>query len=542
MFRPVFWSLPAGRLARTAPAAAGLALAAAVIPAGAAAAQPSNCSQSGSTVTCTFTESGAAVTWPVPAGLTSAALTLYGGSGGSASSSGGAGGAGAEVTGTVALSGISSLTLNVAGAGGDGPSGTAGYGGGGASGSGNGFGGGGGGGGATTVSGSGGTLLVAGGGGGGGQGSPSADIDGGSGGNADTAGQSGQTLTNQGNAVYGGGGGGAGTQTAGGAGGDGGAVLVYTCAGTDGITGSTGSAGQGGDGTGNAAGAGGGGGYFGGGQGGSGARNEPPCDDVGANGGGGGGSSFTGGPGVSGTAVNDSPGAPASLDGNGEVIISYQMTSTATATTVTSSANPSIPRQAVTYTATVSPTDGGGSVAFADGGTPVSGCTAQSLNSNGQATCQVTYSAVGSHAITAVYSGDTAYAGSTSTALTQQVVADKADLKVSLSVPAQASDGTSVTETVTVTNQGPATASKVVTALTEPGGLTVTGADGAKVTGPVLTWNTASLAPGASVTFTVTANVGAHARGTVLVAAGALSATPDPDLLNNAAIGRIRLA
>jgi Domain of unknown function DUF11 len=100
---------------------------------------------------------------------------------------------------------------------------------------------------------------------------------------------------------------------------------------------------------------------------------------------------------------------------------------------------------------------------------------------------------------------------------------------------------TSVTETVTVTNQGPATAGKVVTVLTEPPGLTVTNGGGARVTGPVLTWTTASLAPGASETFTATVQVGTHARGTVVVAAGVLSATPDPDLLYNAAASKIRL-
>ncbi len=47
---------------------------------------------------------------------------------------------------------------------------------------------------------------------------------------------------------------------------------------------------------------------------------------------------------------------------------------------------------------------------------------------------------------------------------------------MSLSVPAQAGDATSVTETVTVTNQGPATASKAATALTEPGRLRVANA------------------------------------------------------------------
>ena len=212
-----------------------------------------------------------------------------------------------------------------------------------------------------------------------------------------------------------------------------------------------------------------------------------------------------------------------------------------TATAVASSANPSIPGQAVTYTATVSPAPDGGLVAFTDGGTAIAGCAAQPLNSSGQATCQVTYTATGSHAITAVYSGDAVYAGSTSAPLTQSVVPDRADLKVGVSVPSQAADGSSVTETVTVTNQGPATASKVVTVLTDPPGLTVTNAGGARVTGSVLTWTTASLAPGASETFTATVQVGTHAKGVVAVAAGALSATPDPDLLNNAAVSLTHL-
>jgi hypothetical protein len=47
------------------------------------------------------------------------------------------------------------------------------------------------------------------------------------------------------------------------------------------------------------------------------------------------------------------------------------------------------------------------------------------------------------------------------------VVPDKANLQVKLSVPTQARDGASATETVTVTSQGPATADKVATALTE---------------------------------------------------------------------------
>lgn len=212
-----------------------------------------------------------------------------------------------------------------------------------------------------------------------------------------------------------------------------------------------------------------------------------------------------------------------------------------TATTLTSSANPSVVGQKVTYTATVSPTDGGGSVSFLDGGTAVTGCAARPLSSTGQATCQVTYATTGSHAIAAAYSGDSGYAGSASASLTEQVVANKADLAVKISVPARAADGSSITETITVTNNGPASATKVATSLAEPAGLVVTNRAGASGKGQVLTWTTASLAPQASVTFTVTAQVGSHARGVVVLAAGTLSPTPDPHPLNNISLATVRL-
>jgi hypothetical protein len=94
---------------------------------------------------------------------------------------------------------------------------------------------------------------------------------------------------------------------------------------------------------------------------------------------------------------------------------------TSTTTTITSSANPSIAGYAVTYTATVSPLPDGGTVAFTDGGTPITGCGAQPVDtSTGMATCQVTYYGQGMHSITAAYSGDTAYTGSADS-LTQSV-------------------------------------------------------------------------------------------------------------------------
>jgi hypothetical protein len=100
-----------------------------------------------------------------------------------------------------------------------------------------------------------------------------------------------------------------------------------------------------------------------------------------------------------------------------------------TTTSLSSSVNPSVTGQPVTYTATVSPVPDGGTVGFQDGGADIGGCAAVSVDTTtGQATCQVTYGSVGSHAITATYSGHGNYQGSTSNTLTQQVNPADSDL------------------------------------------------------------------------------------------------------------------
>lgn len=96
-----------------------------------------------------------------------------------------------------------------------------------------------------------------------------------------------------------------------------------------------------------------------------------------------------------------------------------------TSTTLTSSLNPSGPGQTVTYTATVTPSPNvgtpTGSVTFKDGASTIS-CGAGSQTFNGTtATCTVTYSSSGTHTMTAVYSGDSTYGGSTSNTVTQTV-------------------------------------------------------------------------------------------------------------------------
>jgi hypothetical protein len=90
---------------------------------------------------------------------------------------------------------------------------------------------------------------------------------------------------------------------------------------------------------------------------------------------------------------------------------------TATTTSVASSQNPSTYGASVTFTATVSPSDATGTVTFKDGATTLGTGTL----SGGTATYSTSALSVSGHSITAEYGGDSDYAASTSSALTQTV-------------------------------------------------------------------------------------------------------------------------
>jgi hypothetical protein len=100
---------------------------------------------------------------------------------------------------------------------------------------------------------------------------------------------------------------------------------------------------------------------------------------------------------------------------------------TATTTTLTESASSALAGQPITFTATVHATAGSaiptGTVAFLDGGAVLARVT---VNAAGQATLS-TALAPGAHAITAVYSGDAAFTGS-SAAVSASVSADVTSL------------------------------------------------------------------------------------------------------------------
>ena len=103
--------------------------------------------------------------------------------------------------------------------------------------------------------------------------------------------------------------------------------------------------------------------------------------------------------------------------------LSQKVNKASTTVRVVSSANPSVFGHSVTFTATVSANEPGvgvptGAVVFKDGARIVGTGT---IDDAGQATCSTSSLSVGSHSITAVYSGDGNFGTSTSSALSQNV-------------------------------------------------------------------------------------------------------------------------
>src|SRR3984885_4939031 len=94
-------------------------------------------------------------------------------------------------------------------------------------------------------------------------------------------------------------------------------------------------------------------------------------------------------------------------------------TTTATATSLTASSSTIVQSVQVTLMATVSPSAATGTVTFYDGTSSLGSGTL----STGTATLSVSFSTTGTHSVTAVYGGNSAYAGSTSSAVSITVTA-----------------------------------------------------------------------------------------------------------------------
>ncbi len=117
-----------------------------------------------------------------------------------------------------------------------------------------------------------------------------------------------------------------------------------------------------------------------------------------------------------------------------------------TTTALSSSQNPSMVDQSVTFTATVTPAPDGGSVNFTYNGATV--CQGVPVSA-GEATCQTTPGQAGTYPVLATYSGDASYQGSTSPTLSQ-MVAGTATTTTLRSSTNPSTAGQTVTYTATV--------------------------------------------------------------------------------------------
>ncbi len=155
-----------------------------------------------------------------------------------------------------------------------------------------------------------------------------------------------------------------------------------------------------------------------------------------------------------GTAVGDfnGDGKPDLVVANGDsgLMILLNIAKRATTTSLTSSDGPSGFNQSVTFTAMVSPQYGGtatGTVTFYDGTTQIGSWKV----SNNKAMLTISSHSIGNHFITAVYSGDGNFTGSTSNALSQ-VVNKATSITALLSSLNALLQGKSVTFTATVSS------------------------------------------------------------------------------------------
>jgi len=133
--------------------------------------------------------------------------------------------------------------------------------------------------------------------------------------------------------------------------------------------------------------------------------------------------------------------------------LTQSVTLNASTTTLASSQNPAVFGESVTLTATISGSAGTatGTVDFLDNGSPIA--TGVALVA-GVATFTTGTLSVGAHPMTAVYSGDPTYGGSTSNVLTQTI--NQADTTTTVTADANpARVGQMVTFTITVAAVGP---------------------------------------------------------------------------------------
>jgi uncharacterized repeat protein (TIGR03803 family) len=149
------------------------------------------------------------------------------------------------------------------------------------------------------------------------------------------------------------------------------------------------------------------------------------------------------------------------LAGSTSKVVKVKVAKAATTTTLTSSLNPSLVNQSVTFTAIVTPEVGvgtGGSMTFYDGATVLG-----VVQFNYSAQFSISTLSAGTHNISAVYGGSDYFIGSTSNTVSQVVATSNATTTTLTSKPNPSLLGQAVTLTATVTNSTGGTPTGTVT-------------------------------------------------------------------------------
>lgn len=217
--------------------------------------------------------------------------------------------------------------------------------------------------------------------------------------------------------------------------------------------------------------------------------------------------------------------------GSNSVVLNQDVQASSVAAVI-SSGSPSVYGTPVTFTATVTPNGtvvATGVVNFLDGAAQIGTGT---LNAAGQATFTTSSLAVGSHAITAAYKGDTNYSAATSPAITQLVNQAQTGTTVSaLPNPGIAGKAVAITATVQVIS-GTATTTGTVT-FTDNGaalGTAPLSATGTATINPILTPGTHSIVASYGGDTNDASSVSAALPLAVILATTqtAVTATPSP--------------
>jgi len=189
------------------------------------------------------------------------------------------------------------------------------------------------------------------------------------------------------------------------------------------------------------------------------------------------------------TAISDAGNSPGIIHLSGEVLTVQPST-----VSLTSSLNPSLVGQNVTFTATISA--GGdattGTVTFLNGGTAIAGCSNVTQASNQKATCSTSTLPLGSNSITASYSGDADDASAVSAALLQNVLQPTTVVLTVTPNPAVVTTNVTLTATATTATGTPTGAITFYDGTTPIGSANL-------LTGGVASFSTTTLAVGTQV-------------------------------------------